>query len=123
MNSVPLSVTVKVLRAGALIPSFAHKIAVAFGIQTVAPQTLVPGGWPMISGWWKMDSHRTRPESFRVTSPPRLLEETLGHLRFDRHLAAIMAASICVPCNMPYVNDIWLPRVRSDRPPAVPQGA
>src|SRR5260370_14621573 len=77
----------------------------------------------MISGWWKMDSHRTRPESFRVTSPPRLLEETLGHLRFDRHLAAIMASSICVPCNMPYVNDIWLPRVRSDRPPAFPEGA
>src|SRR5260221_10119685 len=37
MNSVPLSVTVKVLRAGALIHAFAHKIAVAFGIQTVAP--------------------------------------------------------------------------------------
>ena len=52
-----------------------------------------------------------------------ILEETLRHLRFDRHLAAIMASSICVPCNMPYVNNIWLPRIRSDRPPAVPEGA
>ena len=52
-----------------------------------------------------------------------IVEETLRHLRFDRHLAAIMASSICVPCNMPYVNNIWLPRIRSDRPPAVPEGA
>ena len=52
-----------------------------------------------------------------------ILEETLRHLRFDRHLATIMASSICVPCNLPYVNNIWLPRTRSDRPPPVPEGA
>ena len=34
-----------------------------------------------------------------------------------------MASSICVPCNMPYINNIWLPRIRSDRPAAVPEGA
>src|SRR5262252_999908 len=38
-----------------------------------------------------------------------------------RHLVAIMASSICVPCNMPYFNNIWLPRSRGDRPPAVPE--
>ena len=36
-------------------------------------------------------------------------------------VAAIMASSICVPCNMPYVNNIWLPRSRGDRPAAVPE--
>jgi oleate hydratase len=50
-----------------------------------------------------------------------ILEETLRHLQFDQHLGAIMASSICVPCNMPYVNNIWLPRSRGDRPPAIPE--
>jgi oleate hydratase len=54
-------------------------------------------------------------------SGAEILEETLRHLQFDRHLVAIMASSICVPCNMPYVNNIWLPRSRGDRPPAVPE--
>src|SRR5262245_18425562 len=54
-------------------------------------------------------------------SGAEILEETLRHLRFDAHLVAIMASSICVPCNMPYVNNIWLPRSRGDRPPAVPE--
>ena len=35
-------------------------------------------------------------------------EEMLRHLRFDEQLDAIMESSICVPCNMPYVNNIWL---------------
>jgi oleate hydratase len=52
-----------------------------------------------------------------------ILEETLRQLRFDKQLNAIMASSICVPCYMPYVNNIWLPRSRGDRPPPVPEGA
>jgi hypothetical protein len=35
----------------------------------------------------------------------------------------IMASSICIPCDMPYVNNIWMPRSRTDRPPVVPEGA
>jgi len=34
-----------------------------------------------------------------------------------------MASSICVPCYMPYVNNIWLPRSRGNKPPPVPEGA
>jgi oleate hydratase len=52
-----------------------------------------------------------------------ILEEVLRQLRFDRQLDAIMATSICIPCNMPYVNNIWMPRRRTDRPPVVPAGA
>ena len=30
--------------------------------------------------------------------------------------------SICIPTDMPYVNNIWLPRKRGDRPHVVPEG-
>jgi oleate hydratase len=52
-----------------------------------------------------------------------ILEEVLRHLRLDDQFDAIMKSSICIPCNMPYVNNIWLPRSRGDRPPVVPEGA
>src|SRR5260370_31048241 len=79
-------------------------------------------------GWWGYGLYPERNGDFvrkrmDQCTGAEILEETLRHLRFDRHLAAIMASSICVPCNMPYVNNIWLARARSDRPPAVPEGA
>ncbi|MBV9978927.1 MAG: oleate hydratase [Bradyrhizobium sp.] len=52
-----------------------------------------------------------------------ILQEVLRHLRFDRQLDAIMASSICIPCDLPYVNNIWLPRRRIDRPRPVPTGS
>jgi oleate hydratase len=52
-----------------------------------------------------------------------ILEEVLRHLRFDKQLDAIMASSICIPSDMPYVNNIWMPRRRNDRPRPVPKGA
>ena len=52
-----------------------------------------------------------------------ILEEVLRQLRFDRHHDEIMRTSICIPCDMPYVNNIWMPRARTDRPPPVPKGA
>jgi oleate hydratase len=51
-----------------------------------------------------------------------ILEELQGHLQFGE-AQAIMKSSICIPCNLPYVNNIWLPRRRGDRPPVVPEGA
>ncbi len=53
-----------------------------------------------------------------------ILEEILKHLRFDKQqLDAITASSICVPCYMPYVNNVWLPWSRGDMPSPVPEGA
>ena len=52
-----------------------------------------------------------------------ILEEVLRQLRFDGKLNAIMASSICIPCDMPYVNNIWMPRRRTDRPRPVPEGS
>ena len=51
-----------------------------------------------------------------------ILEEVVRQLRFDQ-LDRIKASSICIPCDMPYVNNIWMPRSRTDRPPVVPEGA
>src|SRR5215813_8332806 len=78
------------------------------------------------SVWWGYGLYPDRDGDFvrkrmDQCTGAEILEETLRHLRFDRHLAAIMASSICVPCNLPYVNNIWLPRVRGDRPPPVPE--
>jgi oleate hydratase len=52
-----------------------------------------------------------------------ILEEVVRQLRFEKTLDAIMASSICIPCDLPYVNNIWLPRRRTDRPRPVPEGA
>jgi len=51
-----------------------------------------------------------------------VLEETLRQLRFDK-TEAIMKSSICIPCNLPYVNNIWLTCGRGDKPAVVPEGA
>jgi oleate hydratase len=81
---------------------------------------------PGTSVWW---GYGLYPDEEGVYSRNRMgqctgreiLAEVLGHLQFDT-AAAIMNSSICIPCNMPYVNNIWLPRRRGDRPPVVPDG-
>ncbi|MDQ0563243.1 oleate hydratase [Rhizobium mesoamericanum] len=52
-----------------------------------------------------------------------ILEEVLRHLRFNGQFDAIMKSSICIPCDLPYANNIWLPRKSTDRPRPVPEGA
>lgn len=52
-----------------------------------------------------------------------ILEEVVRQLGFDRQRDAIMASSICIPCDMPYVNNIWLTRTCGDRPRPVPPGS
>jgi oleate hydratase len=81
-----------------------------------------------MSVWWGYGLYPERNGNFvrkrmDQCSGAEILEETLRHLQFDRHLKEIISASICVPCNLPYVNNIWLPRSRGDRPPPVPEGS
>lgn len=52
-----------------------------------------------------------------------ILEEVVRQLKFDQHLDAIRVSSICVPCHLPFVNNIWLPRKQGDRPSVVPEGS
>lgn len=80
------------------------------------------------SVWWGYGLYPDRAGEY-VKKPmtactgAEILQETLRHLRFDNQSDAIMASSICTPCYMPYVNNVWLPWRRGDMPPPVPEGA
>jgi oleate hydratase len=49
-----------------------------------------------------------------------ILRELCGHLRFD--LETVESAN-CIPCRMPYITSMFMPRMRSDRPLPVPRGS
>ena len=78
--------------------------------------------------WWGYGLYPERigdfvPKRMAECTGAEILEEVVRQLRFDKHSDAIMKSSICIPCDMPYVNNIWMPRRRADRPPVVPKGA
>jgi len=78
--------------------------------------------------WWGYGLYPERKGDFVLKrmdecTGAEILEEVLRQLRFEPLLGAIMASSKCVPCNLPYANNIWMPRRRADRPRAVPEGA
>jgi oleate hydratase len=95
---------------------------------TIFHQPEVIGQPPGTSVWWGYGLYPERtgdfvPKGMDACTGAEILEEVLRQLRFDRHLDTIMATSICIPCDMPYVNNIWMPRSRTDRPPVVPKDA
>ena len=49
-----------------------------------------------------------------------ILQELCGHLRFDLET---VAQANCIPCRMPYITSMFMPRMRSDRPLPVPRGS
>jgi oleate hydratase len=49
-----------------------------------------------------------------------ILRELCGHLRFDLETTA---SANCIPCRMPYITSMFMPRMRSDRPLPVPRGS
>ena len=78
--------------------------------------------------WWGYGLYKDKPGDF-VKKPmaectgKEILQEVLGHLRFDDHKEQILAASICIPCMMPYITSQFLVRRRGDRPDVVPKGS
>ncbi|PHV06267.1 oleate hydratase [Janthinobacterium sp. BJB412] len=50
-------------------------------------------------------------------SGEEILRELCGHLNFDDE---VMAKANCIPCRMPYITSMFMPRVKSDRPLPVP---
>ena len=48
-----------------------------------------------------------------------LLRELCGHLRFDPET---VATANCIPCRMPYITSMFMPRAPGDRPLPVPPG-
>ena len=49
-----------------------------------------------------------------------ILQELCGHLRFD---GEVVASANCIPCTMPYITSMFMPRQQSDRPLPVPVGS
>ena len=49
-----------------------------------------------------------------------ILRELCGHLRFD--LETVESAN-CIPCRMPYITSMFMPRMPGDRPLPVPRGS
>lgn len=82
-----------------------------------------------VSVWWGYGLFHDRPGDF-VKKPmlectgAEILEEVLGHLHFaEADTAAIMAASNCIPCTMPYITSQFMVRSGKDRPKVVPSGS
>jgi oleate hydratase len=91
-------------------------------------QPEVVGQPPGTSVWWGYGLFPERkgdfvPKRMDECTGAEILEEVLRQLHFDRQFGAIMASSICIPCDLPYVNNIWMPRKHNDRPSPVPEGA
>jgi oleate hydratase len=49
-----------------------------------------------------------------------ILLELCGHLRFDTD---VVRDANCIPCRMPFITSMFMPRLRSDRPTPVPEGS
>ncbi len=49
-----------------------------------------------------------------------ILRELCGHLRFDLE---VLSSANCIPCIMPYITSMFMPRERNDRPLPVPLGS
>ena len=49
-----------------------------------------------------------------------ILQEVCGHLNFDR---SVFDGAICIPCRMPYITSMFMPRAQGDRPPPVPKNS
>ena len=58
------------------------------------------------------------PKSMAECNGAEILQELCGHLRFD--LETVQSAN-CIPCRMPYITSMFMPRMRSDRPLPVPR--
>lgn len=94
---------------------------------TVFHQPEVIGQPPGTHIWWGYGLYPERNGDFvkkrmDACTGEEILSEVLQQLRFDQ-MDEIMASSICIPCDMPFVNNIWLARGRTDRPAVVPEGA
>jgi oleate hydratase len=50
-----------------------------------------------------------------------ILRELCGHLNFDS--STTFAAANCIPCRMPYITSMFMPRSRDDRPLPVPKNS
>ncbi len=80
-----------------------------------------------IGVFWGYGLHVDKPGDF-VRKPMsactgrEIMTEVLGHLRIEAEATAILEASICIPCMMPFITSQFLRREKSDRPQVIPKG-
>ena len=60
------------------------------------------------------------PKPMEECTGAEILQELCGHLRFDLDT---VESAICLPCRMPYITSMFMPRAPGDRPPPVPSGS
>jgi oleate hydratase len=81
-----------------------------------------------VSVLWGYGLHVSAPGNF-VEKPMsectgrEIMTEILGHLRAGPAVPRILAASICIPCMMPFITSQFLRRGVGDRPQVVPEGS
>jgi len=81
-----------------------------------------------VSVWWGYGLYPNRVGDF-VNKPMKdctgkeILEEVLGHLKFNDDKERILASSTVIPCMMPYITSQFLVRKHGDRPDVVPKGS
>ncbi|WP_339840854.1 oleate hydratase [uncultured Maribacter sp.] len=54
-------------------------------------------------------------------SGEEILRELCGHLKFDYDV--VFANAVCIPCRMPYITSMFMPRLKTDRPLPVPKNS
>lgn len=60
------------------------------------------------------------PKPMDECTGAEILQELCGHLRFD---SEAIATANCIPCRMPYITSMFMPRMQNDRPLPVPLGS
>jgi oleate hydratase len=81
-----------------------------------------------VSVFWGYGLHVSTPGNF-VKKPMssctgrEIMTEILGHLQAGAAAPGILAASICIPCMMPFITSQFLRRGAGDRPLVVPKGS
>jgi oleate hydratase len=60
------------------------------------------------------------PKPMAECTGAEILRELCGHLRFDQET---VATANCIPCRMPYITSMFMPRLKSDRPLPVPRNS
>jgi oleate hydratase len=60
------------------------------------------------------------PKPMYECSGEEIIRELSGHLRIDPETTE---SAICIPCMMPYVTSMFMPRLPGDRPAPVPAGS
>ncbi|MEG3900893.1 oleate hydratase [Microcoleus sp. B4-C5] len=60
------------------------------------------------------------PKPMSECNGEEILRELCGHLRFDLHT---VESANCIPCRMPYITSMFMPRLGTDRPLPIPRSS